>query len=561
LIRFEAQDSVRALQLRVFSLAGQLLFDSSLTQSRILDWKLSDASGRFVAGGVYLYSVTLKDEFGNLTKKLGKLAILREKGVAAPLLNGITVGELVQPLSHPAGSKWRQLVGGIHADSYQVQRRPGSGQPFETFFLVEATGNAGIGTTSPSERLTVAGVIYSTTGGIKFPDGTVQTTAATGSGSGWTLTGNVGTTAGTNFVGTLDNVALEFKVMNERVLRLEPVSTNIYAFSPNVIGGFSGNSVTGGVVGATIGGGGFSLNFNKVTDHFGTIGGGNDNRAGNDAGTTDDSQHATVGGGIHNTASGGSATVGGGASNTASGSDATVGGGQSNTASGHKSTVSGGDSNTASGSWATVGGGDANTAAGDYSFVVGRRAKNTNAGHDGVFLFADSNNVDFSAAATNEFAVRASGGYRLFSNSGLTAGVTLAAGASAWAAVSDRNLKEHFKILDGRSILQRLSQIPITEWNYKAQADAIRHIGPMAQDFYAAFGLGEDNLHISTIDADGIALVSIQALYELSLEKDKQIAQLTKEIEILKQKAHEAGELKARLEALEKLVKELLKQK
>lgn len=73
----------------------------------------------------------------------------------------------------------------------------------------------------------------------------------------------------------------------------------------------------------------------------------------------------------------------------------------------------------------------------------------------------------------------------------------------------------------------------------------------MAQDFYAAFGLGDSNLHISTIDPDGIALVSIQALYELSMEKDKQIAQLTREN---LQQAKEIEGLQIRLETLERLM-------
>jgi hypothetical protein len=87
------------------------------------------------------------------------------------------------------------------------------------------------------------------------------------------------------------------------------------------------------------------------------------------------------------------------------------------------------------------------------------------------------------------------------------------------------------------------------ELQYKTQEAAIRHLGPMAQDFYAAFGLGEDDKHINTIDADGIALISIQALYELSLEKDKQIAAQSQEIDALKQ----------RIEKLEKLVQALNK--
>jgi prefoldin subunit 5 len=79
----------------------------------------------------------------------------------------------------------------------------------------------------------------------------------------------------------------------------------------------------------------------------------------------------------------------------------------------------------------------------------------------------------------------------------------------------------------------------------------------MAQDFCAALGLGQSNRHINTIDADGIALFSIQALYQLSLEKDKKIEQLTKELEELRQKAAQLEELQRRIEQLERLVQEL----
>ena len=82
-------------------------------------------------------------------------------------------------------------------------------------------------------------------------------------------------------------------------------------------------------------------------------------------------------------------------------------------------------------------------------------------------------------------------------------------------SLSDRTLKENFEVLDGVDVLERLSRIPISEWNYKAQDQAIRHVGPMAQDFYAAFHLGEDDRHISTVDADGVALAGIQALYKV----------------------------------------------
>jgi len=242
-------------------------------------------------------------------------------------------------------------------------------------------------------------------------------------------------------------------------LALPGLWTQQNATSPNIIGGYSGNSVTSGVVGATIGGGGHAGFPNQVTSDFGVVGGGDHNTAsgtvatvGGGEGNTASGDHATVAGGLSNTASGAwatigggqnnivsgtvatvsgglsniaswdSATVGGGSSNTASNFAATVGGGYGNTASGGNAAVGGGLSNTASGWYATVGGGFYNTASGyaatvpggrdntaqgAYSFAAGRRAK---ANHDGAFVWADSTNADFTSTAANQFAVRATGG-------------------------------------------------------------------------------------------------------------------------------------------------------
>jgi hypothetical protein len=95
---------------------------------------------------------------------------------------------------------------------------------------------------------------------------------------------------------------------------------------------------------------------------------------------------------------------------------------------------------------------------------------------------------------------------------GLTAAAHLRPGGSQGLSVSDANLKENFRDRDGDEVLAKVSQMPIREWNYKGQDAAIRHMGPTAQDFHAAFGLGEDPLKISTIDADGVALLAIKAL-------------------------------------------------
>jgi hypothetical protein len=196
--------------------------------------------------------------------------------------------------------------------------------------------------------------------------------------------------------------------------------TETTAYTPNLIGGFlgtgsggatPGNRVRPGVVGATIGGGGFngSITFpsggvepfdnsNSVFDWFGTVAGGFHNRAGSDDATLDNAIFATVGGGYYNIADGYASTVGGGVANIASGHTATVGGGSNNTATGYN---------------ATVPGGSLNTAAGASSFAAGYLAR---ANHDGAFVWADSTLADFVSTGNNQFLIRATGGVGIGTN-------------------------------------------------------------------------------------------------------------------------------------------------
>lgn len=107
------------------------------------------------------------------------------------------------------------------------------------------------------------------------------------------------------------------------------------------------------------------------------------------------------------------------------------------------------------------------------------------------------------------------------------------------APPSDRNLKENFAPVDGRDVLGRLAAIPIETWNYKSEDPSVRHMGPMAQDFARAFGLGEDDKRIHMVDASGVALASIQALYEMVLKQKSEMADLQREVELLKSELEE----------------------
>jgi hypothetical protein len=84
--------------------------------------------------------------------------------------------------------------------------------------------------------------------------------------------------------------------------------------------------------------------------------------------------------------------------------------------------------------------------------------------------------------------------------------------AGDWINASDANLKENFRVVDGARLLEQLERLPIRQWNYRIESDGITHIGPTAQDFRAAFGLGEDDRSISTIDPAGVALAAVQEL-------------------------------------------------
>ena len=298
---------------------------------------------------------------------------------------------------------------------------------------------------------------------------------------GWSLTGNSGTTAGVNFLGTTDAQPLEFWVSGSRALRLEP-----NANGPNIIGGFSGNSVGGGAYGVTIAGGGVAGSVNQVSANVSTIGGGFLNKV--------QATEATIAGGYNNTIQG-----------TGSGSS-----------------IGGGEGNSIQSIYGTIPGGYGNSVTGPYSFAAGKSAT---ASGFGSFVWSDGNAATASTG-DHQFIVRCTGGATFYTANGTSTGVTLSAGGGSWSNLSDRNAKENFTPVDARGVLEKVAEMPITTWNYKAQEGSTRHIGPMAQDFYAAFGVGEDERHITTVDEDGVALAAIQGLNMKLQEKDAEIQAL-----------------------------------
>jgi len=323
---------------------------------------------------------------------------------------------------------------------------------------------------------------------------------------------------------------------------------------------------------AFVGGG----SYNSAGFHFATVGGGFSNTAfgtasvvaggdhctangdfagvlsgkNNTTGQVDPDSAAVVAGGYRNHAKAKFSFVGSGTLDTASGSYSVVAGGYDNLASGERSFVGGGETNIASGYASMVPGGSANVAAGYRCFAAGLGA---HANHDNTFIWGDGTPADYNSDRSNQTKFRVGGGMKVDVNNSRwielydtgtrlinTSTTAYLSTSGNWVNASDGHLKENFRDVDGRQILLKLDELPITEWNYTIDNEQIKHIGPTAQDFYSAFGLGVDTVSISTIDPSGVALAAIKELSKqnqaLSAQNDslkKQLDELSKKVEML----------------------------
>jgi len=235
------------------------------------------------------------------------------------------------------------------------------------------------------------------------------------------------------------------------------------------------------------------------------------------------------------------------------------------------SSVSMGFSNQANGDYSLAFGSDAEATA-DYAVAFGNNVTAngigsialgsyvSTSGFLGSLTIGDrSTTTVMNTFVANGFRSRFAGGYRLFTNADANVGAFLNANANSWAALSDVRLKENFLPVDGESFLLKIAAMPQYTWNYKGQdVKTLRHYGPMAQDFYAAFGkdgLGEigcDTL-INQQDFLGVNLIAIQALEKRTSQMQKMLDKTNSLLETYQQRI-------AVLEEQNKLLRELLKQ-
>jgi len=401
-------------------------------------------------------------------------------------------------------------------------------------------------------------------------------------GTYWELDGNLG--PGIDFLGTIGDFDLIFKTYDFTSMIIEPTGIwdnggETVHNTPNILGGRAKATVN--VQGATIAGGGDywltpdDYKYNKVTDNFGSIGGGAMNRAGDDGGGVENAQFATVGGGYSNTANRGYSVVSGGNNNFAGGADghssvgggkdnqangsysfvgggegniadetySTIGGGAGNTASGYGSTIPGGENNSASGTNSMAAGGSNNSAVGSHSFAAGKGAK---ADHNYSFVWDGANTSELHTTAEQQFLVRAPGGFA-FGNRQASPG-RFVIGASNGVCINCEDPGSFTLAVEG-SVGAREIKVTQSPWpDYVFEKDY--QLPPLSD----LKGLLDENKHLpgipkaAEIEKNGLNLGEMQSL---SMEKIEELYLYVLQLH------DENRELRTRIEKLEKMAPRL----
>lgn len=192
----------------------------------------------------------------------------------------------------------------------------------------------------------------------------------------------------------------------------------------------------------------------------------------------------------------------------------------------------------------------------DQSVAIGSYVTTDN--KNGSMVFGDASSTTYTKPIViNQMVMRFDNGYRLYTNSSATIGVSMGPGATAWSSISDVNMKENFDDVNGEEILSKIKSLPITKWNYKQNDPSVKYIGPMAQDFYKTFRLGgSDSLSINTLAMDGVTLAGVKALIERTdyLQKRDQEWE-TMRMKMIKQE-DEIASLRRELDDLRKLIQQ-----
>jgi Chaperone of endosialidase len=186
---------------------------------------------------------------------------------------------------------------------------------------------------------------------------------------------------------------------------------------------------------------------------------------------------------------------------------------------------------------AACGGDDSSPQTADSGNTGGTTGASGNAGGSGTGQGQDSGEGSDSGGACSGQGSSCATGEACCSGLECCSGVPVPAGqeyCSNTCPKSDRNMKQDFASVDRDTILEKLAELPISSWTYKTEGTEHRHIGPMAQDFMAMFQVGSSDRTILQVDADGVALSAIQALYQRVQRIEEENRALRTEIDRLR---------------------------
>jgi hypothetical protein len=189
------------------------------------------------------------------------------------------------------------------------------------------------------------------------------------------------------------------------------------------------------------------------------------------------------------------------------------------------------------------------TASGNGSFVFGGNPNSAN-GQQGVVIFGDYVGSALTAPLNDRMYCHFVNGYQFYTNSTNSIGMQALANANAWSTISDSTKKTNFFQPDGEEFLGKISKMRLGSWNYKIQDPRqYRHYGPMAQEFFSAFGhdpfgtIGCDTL-LNSADVDGVAFIALQALEKRTAELKLALQMLQWKMDEMEKMKNESSQLK-----------------
>ena len=576
---FNAQGEVRLMQVEIYAPSGELIFAGGAAGGQAVEWALRDQSGRQVADGTYLAAVTVVDAAGKVTKRVEQVAVgngamaagyanapnptpnapsaLTGEGTAGKIAKFTAAYQLANSVI--AESAGKVGVGttvaptaALTVNGAQPAAQPGDGT--DATPLLDTTGGKG-GNTTTAGQVAGKGAGIFLRGGS---GGNAVNSSTNGSGGSVTLQGGPAGTGGTG--GLAGYVLLAPTGGNVGIGTDTPTSklTVRGTGAPTLVSVESTAGTTGAVAifgksnkGHGIHGVGGSGIYAGVYGEPGTIGYGVWGKAtGISFGVVGESTSGYGVWGKSENSPGvyGESTDDTGVEGRSTNGEGVVGRGKLDGVWGYSSTGNGVHGVTTSGYAGYFEGSIRTTGTIEidngtiffsphtrqmlhlYSTTYGIGVQNSTeyfrtAGGFAWYKGGSHNDTAFSPGT---------GGTRLMkldSAGNLT--------ATSFNPTSDRNAKANFAAVNPRTVLDKLNALPIETWNYKADGESVRHLGPVAQDFKAAFDLGVDDLHISTVDADGVTMAAVQGLYRMMLEKEKQNAEKDRKIDELARKLEE----------------------